>query len=292
MRANGPEAAEVYLAAVAYHQLPEGVSIAMKRIGVALALLLSSALVALVGQALLFAGAATPDGDTGPARPAVQRVMEVQHAYAGSHGPLLRLIGDEDEAFVAFRESDQPAAAVLWLSGVDGGLDGPFDGFYSLLAEQLQHAGLASAQLLYRSPGEFEASVREALLALAFLEQQGIQNVALVGFSFGGAVAIEVAAANPKVATVVTLASQEYGTDRVAEIAPRPLLVVHAEGDEVMPVSVARSIYERAGPDKKLVVLPTSDHYLTDASPRVERLIRRWLLRNVAPPAEPRSAHA
>jgi alpha/beta superfamily hydrolase len=205
---------------------------------------------------------------------------------------LLHLVGDEDEAFVAYRGMPQPAAAVLWLSGVDGGLDGPFDGFYSLMAEQLQNVGLASAQLLYRSPGEFEASVREALLALAFLEQEGVQDVALVGFSFGGAVAIEAAAAHHRVATVVTLGSQEFGTDRVAEIAPRPLLVVHAAGDEVMPVSVAWSIYERAGPDKKLVVLPTSDHYLTDAASRVERLIQRWLLRNVAPPAEPQEGQA
>ncbi len=93
----------------------------------------------------------------------------------------------ESQVRLEYTSAEQARSGVLWLSGTDGGIDGPFDGFYSRLARSLQRRGIASAQLEYSSPGNFETSLGETLAALDYLEGMGVNNVALVGFSFGGA---------------------------------------------------------------------------------------------------------
>jgi len=50
--------------------------------------------------------------------------------------------------------------------------------------------------------------------------------------------------------------------DHVAGIAPRPLLLVHGSQDETVPVEHARSLYEKAGNPKKLVVIDRAGHRL------------------------------
>lgn len=50
--------------------------------------------------------------------------------------------------------------------------------------------------------------------------------------------------------------------DSIADIAPRPLLLVHSRDDEIVPVNHAHTLYERAGEPKKLVIINGSDHRL------------------------------
>jgi fermentation-respiration switch protein FrsA (DUF1100 family) len=44
-------------------------------------------------------------------------------------------------------------------------------------------------------------------------------------------------------------------------IAPRPVLMVYAENDMLVPFEEQRSVYEALGEPKKLVKLPKSQHY-------------------------------
>lgn len=204
----------------------------------------------------------------------------IQRQALGDGAPthIFRLVAGDHAVVVAYHAAPAAKAAILWLSGADGGLDGPFDGFYERLAVRLQGHGLTSLRLEYRKPMDLDESVRDALLALRFLAEHGLCNVGVVGFSFGGAVAIEAAALRPQVRAVVLLASQGLGTDRVDEIAPRPLLVVYPVGDEVVPPELAsEDIFARAGEPKELVRLASSDHYLTDRAPEVEALVASWL---------------
>jgi alpha-beta hydrolase superfamily lysophospholipase len=50
--------------------------------------------------------------------------------------------------------------------------------------------------------------------------------------------------------------------DRVAGLAPRPLLLVHGTEDDVVDVGQARRLYERAGEPKKLIVVEGVGHRL------------------------------
>ena len=64
--------------------------------------------------------------------------------------------------------------------------------------------------------------------------------------------------------------------DHVAGIAPRPLLLVHGSGDETVPVSHARRLYERAGEPKQLVVLEGAGHRLRQDE-RAVGAVLEWL---------------
>lgn len=46
----------------------------------------------------------------------------------------------------------------------------------------------------------------------------------------------------------------------VQMVAPRPILFIHGETDDVARVELARRLYDKAGKPKKIVVLPNMDH--------------------------------
>ncbi|MFC1910691.1 alpha/beta hydrolase [Chloroflexota bacterium] len=56
--------------------------------------------------------------------------------------------------------------------------------------------------------------------------------------------------------------SQVRPEDCVDKISPRPLLVINSRNDEVVPVSHAYRLYEKACEPKKLVILEGNDHRL------------------------------
>jgi fermentation-respiration switch protein FrsA (DUF1100 family) len=47
-----------------------------------------------------------------------------------------------------------------------------------------------------------------------------------------------------------------------AEVSPRPLILVHARDDSVVPVVNAQKLYEKAGEPKKLVIIDGAEHRL------------------------------
>ena len=48
----------------------------------------------------------------------------------------------------------------------------------------------------------------------------------------------------------------------IGRISPRPLLMIHGEKDDLVPVEHAHRLYERAGEPKELVILPGAGHRL------------------------------
>ncbi|MGQ9479627.1 MAG: alpha/beta hydrolase [Thermoproteota archaeon] len=45
-----------------------------------------------------------------------------------------------------------------------------------------------------------------------------------------------------------------------AKISPRPLLIIHGSNDTIVPIQHARSLYEKAGEPKKLIIIEGADH--------------------------------
>ena len=60
----------------------------------------------------------------------------------------------------------------------------------------------------------------------------------------------------------------------VDKIAPRPLLLIAAGDDRLVPPEDCRSLYDKAGEPKKLVVLPGVGHYQVYAKPAFDDVMR------------------
>jgi pimeloyl-ACP methyl ester carboxylesterase len=176
------------------------------------------------------------------------------------------------------------AAAVL-VGGVGGGWDTPAAGrLYPSLAHELaEERATAALRVRYRNPTDLEEATSDVVGALAFLEAEGVDRVALVGHSFGGAVVLRAAATRRSVATVVALSTQSYGAEAASELRRGcSLLLVHGRDDEVLPPRSSEWVYSIAREPKRLVLLPGTRHGLDEAADAVYALVRDWILAELA----------
>ncbi len=169
------------------------------------------------------------------------------------------------------------ASAVIWVGGAGGGLDGPAGGMYPRLAKALLSDEIASLRLHYRYPNDLEECVLDTLLGVEYLKELGKTKIVLVGHSFGGAVVISAGALNNFVTAVVPMSSQTYGTNLVAEIAPRPILLLHGSADEILPDACSRDIYARANEPKEVKLYPGCRHGLDECRDQVDQDLLSWL---------------
>lgn len=174
------------------------------------------------------------------------------------------------------------AVGAIWVGGVGGGWDTPAQGLYPQLCQELQSQAIASLRVCYRYPTEIQEAVFDVLAGLAFLEDQGISSVALIGHSFGGAVVIQAAAQAEAVQTVVTLATQSFGTDLVLELATRcSLLLIHGTADPVLPPACSEYVYQTALEPKRLMLYPDATHGLDEVATEVHEVVRDWLVEHL-----------
>ena len=91
------------------------------------------------------------------------------------------------------------------------GLSGPAHGLYHTLARRL-----GGVRVHYRKPGRLEDCLFDVLLVHNLLTRRGVERVALVGHSFGGAVAVGAGVLlGSATAGVVALSTQVPGTEAV-----------------------------------------------------------------------------
>lgn len=139
-------------------------------------------------------------------------------------------------------------------------------------------------------------------------------RVCVRGSSMGGFVAIHGAATSPAIAGVVAIcpAGEEHlarglrdGSlefrageraradlqawlaehdlrDAVGLLAGKPLLLIHAEGDERIPSDFSAELYERAGEPRKLILLPGGHHRSAQHDAELQGVALRWLDRALA----------
>lgn len=205
------------------------------------------------------------------------KLISVQSKPLGDYQShiMLTTSGGEIECILHSAES---CKGVIWVCGARGGFDGPSFGIFTTLSQALHSEGINSLRLHYRLPGDFNQCVLDVLLGVHFLQQKGIDNVALVGHSFGGAVVIMAGTMSPWVKAVVGLSSQTFGAYRVSELSPRPLLLIHGERDRNLPVHCSRDIYEWAKEPKELVMYPGCGHFLRECHEELYDLLKGWLV--------------
>ncbi len=170
--------------------------------------------------------------------------------------------------------------AALCVSGAIGGFDGPAM-LYPRLGLELPRSGVSIARLDYRAPNEFSECLLDAMAALTFLGGIGHQRAALIGHSFGGAVAINAGTISPIVTTVIALSSQLAGAHVVGDLAPKPLLLIHGSADAILSHESSQAIYDRAGEPRTLEIIPGAGHGLAEASDQVFDRVEQWLLEKI-----------
>lgn len=150
--------------------------------------------------------------------------------------------------------------AVLMVGGMSGGVEGP-SGIYPRLAERLANSGLTALRLDYRDSGDLLTCTDDAMAALGALGRGGVRKAIVVGWSFGGAVAIRAGVGSKLVVGVATVSSQTQGTEDVGKLSPeKSLLLIHGTQDTTVPPSLARYLYREAGEPKELVFYEGDGH--------------------------------
>ena len=172
----------------------------------------------------------------------------------------------------------ESSRGVIWVSGALGGFDGPSFGIFTTLSWEILGEGISSLRLHYRFPGDFDHCVLDTLIGTYFLEQRGINSIALVGHSFGGAVAIMAGIRSLLVKTVVGLSSQTAGLHAVDELSPKSLLLIHGDRDRNLPFRCSQDIYTLAREPKELVIYQGSGHFLRECHNELQSLLKTWLV--------------
>ncbi|HEX7043650.1 MAG TPA: alpha/beta fold hydrolase [Burkholderiales bacterium] len=183
------------------------------------------------------------------------------------------------ELAVRLYRAREAALGAVWIGGAGGGWDTPARNLYPRLCAKLRTEGITSLRVRLRDPENLPGSVADVTTGIELLESLGAQALALVGHSFGGAVVIQAAVRNAAVRTVVTLATQSYGADPVAALAPRcSILLVHGDADPVVPWEASERVYRLAREPKRFVRIRGAGHTLDEAAGQVQALVRDWIL--------------
>jgi uncharacterized protein len=200
-----------------------------------------------------------------------------------------------------------PAGGVVVIHGADSCKENHFD-----FARALQAAGLVVVAFDQRGHGESErplgASVLDDVATVAGLLAPG--PIALRGSSMGGFVAL-MAGARMDAAAVVAICPAtgemlarglrerefEFRADQdgledlllvaderaAARALGDRLLLLHAEGDERVPVASSRELHA-AAPGSRLVIAPRGDHRSVQHDPELQALAVRFIAQALRPP--------
>jgi len=167
---------------------------------------------------------------------------------------------------------------VVWVEGAGNRApEGPSVTIYPTACEQLQKKGITGLRLHYRRPGFMAHCVLDTLCAVAFLHREGVDQVVLVGHSFGGAVVISAGAISPLVRAIIPMSSQTEGTDFVSRVSPRPILLIHGTADDVLPSSCSEELFTAAGEPKELRLFEGAGHNLDESRREVLDLLMKWI---------------
>ena len=182
-----------------------------------------------------------------------------------------------------WRAPTQPTrGSALCVGGFDGGFDGPANGIYADLAEQLPPLGIGVLRLDFRiktSPGPIDEGTADVSAGVEWLGETGAAPVALIGHSYGGAIVIRAAARAEAAAGAAALATQTAGIEPadLQRLPPRPLLLVHGAADWRLPPRLSEWVYAQAAEPKALHILPEATHSLRQQRNLLWELLTAWL---------------
>ncbi|MHB9036037.1 MAG: alpha/beta hydrolase family protein [Armatimonadota bacterium] len=170
---------------------------------------------------------------------------------------------------------------VIMLGGYEGGFDGP-GSVYSDLSEMLLDVGVASLRMDYRIPGDCVQCGVDTLLALQYLDDDAFHDVVLLGWSFGGAVAIAAGSLATTIRGVAAISTVEISDCCARRLRSKPLLLIHGESDLTAPVAWPRRVHSRAEGPHDLILYSGVGHDMQEVSDRLVRDLADWILRTLS----------
>jgi uncharacterized protein len=207
-------------------------------------------------------------------------------------------------SFALFLPATTPVATVVVLHGANSCKESHFDFGRACRAD-----GLAAISFDMRGHGESEGPMDEralddvATMAALARDRTGIAALALRGSSMGGYLALVAAHASDARAVVAICPASgaglarglrtgrfEFRADadamrallaehdelRAAEQLDVPLLLLHAEGDEVVPVEHSRALHVAAA-GSRLIAVPGGHHRSVQHDPELQALAIRFI---------------
>jgi acetyl esterase/lipase len=178
--------------------------------------------------------------------------------------------------------ADSATGVVLMCGGAMGGLLGPARGLYHDLGTTLAAKGMGAVRVGYRRPNDLQTCTLDVGAAADAANRRGAERFVVIGHSFGGAVAVNAGVALRRFTRgVVTLSTQSAGCEDAAALDDVPLLLIHGDRDELLPVAASEAVRMLAG-HGELVVLPGAGHLLLGAEEELRRRLLDWVLARLA----------
>lgn len=199
------------------------------------------------------------------------------------HDLYRHLILTTDRGDIEARYYHAPDAhqAVLLVGDSQIGYTSPAHNLYTSLGQELMLRRISCLQIQFRYPTSMTESILDVLSGITFLQSNsvGTRKLGLVGYSFGGSVVIQAAAAAQTVDTVITLATHSTGADSVLDfISDIPLLIIHGKRDEVRSPSSSIYLHQLASEPKKLILYENARHSLDEVAETLHTTLRDWLI--------------
>lgn len=166
--------------------------------------------------------------------------------------------------------------AVVFLGG--DMTESAFDVGFDELSGDLGQRGIASVSIAYRSPGDCAQCAIDALLACQYLDDEGVRDVALVGWSFGASVAAAAGSVARNVRGVAAISAREATEACSRRLRAKPLLLMHGEKDKICSVDTVGRICARADTPRRLIVYPEAGHDLAEVRQQVRSDLIDWLV--------------
>jgi uncharacterized protein len=210
-------------------------------------------------------------------------------------------------------QAQPPWPGILVLHGAGSGKENHAD-----FARLACASGWAALTFDQRGHGESEGEMSPAAIAdasrmarlLAEVEGVDPERVCARGSSMGGFVAIHAAAASRSLAGAIAICPAgerhllsglrrgelEMRADRralepwlelldlreaVALMGAKPLLLMHADGDDQIPAEWSEELFELAEEPRRLIVVPGGHHRSVQHDPELGSLALEWLERNL-----------
>jgi alpha/beta superfamily hydrolase len=176
--------------------------------------------------------------------------------------------GREECKYYKAEEADK---GIIVVGGAGGDYQTPADSLYPRLGEYFKGMGVSSLHVKFRETGNLGESITDVLVGIEFLKLENIKTFGLIGYSFGGAVAVQAAFNETDVKTIVLISTQSAGLSPISFLPKETsVFLIHSEEDEITPPEISVYAYEQSHEPKGIEIFDTkASHNLNEIADEI-----------------------